>query len=657
MRAQKHITIAIAGHPGHGKSALAAYLATGRLVEGGREKARTGAAGRAEILEWRPSPEQSISLMDIPGHPRLLKNAIRGLSGADLAILVVAADDGVMPQTLERLNIIHYMRIPGLVIALSKADLVDGETLELAELEIRDALQNAAVADKPVIPVSMATGSGLSVLVSCVLEEMGGIPGKNPDGEFRMWIDEINSIPGFGAVARGVIASGTVKPGDPLWLLPAVRETRARTLEVHHRKVTEAVAGQRVGVSLPKLSFHEIRRGMTLVKEKPESLFVFLNAAITADRPIRNRQRVKLHIGTSVSNALAVLMEPSQLETGQTGLVQFRICKPLFSVVGDPVILCALTGHAILGGGRILETAHEKYRAAKAGRLIPYLTALVEGNWNEAILRHVMNRPHRLVGLSEIADHTGVPAKEVHKRVHALADAGEIIACGHEAVMLAKTYTELTEKVYGAIVSFFKTDPLKKAVSREEIRQSIVPVADEGVLKSILENLCGQNRVIKLKGGYGLAGFTPRLNPSQQKLARLLMDFAVKMGLLSFSAEFFCIKTHQAFKKQDVQKILAYLHDQEMLIRLNDGHYLHADMLMEIMVRVKAAIDEKGSIRMSDSMEILGYGRSNAAAIFEYLDDIRFTIRQGDERRLADNCTMDLMSLSSSEGRYPESRS
>ena len=262
---------------------------------------------------------------------------------------------------------------------------------------------------------------------------------------------------------------------------------------------------------------------------------------------------------------------------------------------------------------------------------------LPRGDRKEAILRHISNRSHRLVSLSEISFYTGIPAEDVRRLIGSMIAAGELISCGDEIVLLAKTHAELAEKIYQTVTDVSLDDPLKKAAGREEIRQIIGPATDEAVLKSVLNGLCEQNRIIKVKGGYALSGFTPGFNHAQQKLADILMDFAVNAGLSPFSPGHFYIKTHHHFRKNDVQKVLDFLNEQEKLIHLNDNNYLHTDMLEEIIVRVKNAIGEKGSIRMSDSMEVLGYGRSKAALVFEYLDEIGFTCREGDERRLAHN--------------------
>ena len=634
----KHITIGIAGHRGHGKTTLARCLTAFGKSDNILEK-RQNFSNQTEISEFYVTPDMRVALMDVPGHPRLLKNAIRGLSAVDFCILVVAADDGMMPQTVEHIKIINHLNVPEGMIVISKADLVDPELMELAELEIHDAVQHTVFSGKPVIRFSASDSSGKEKLLSCIQKTIEKMPGKNPDAPFRMWIDDAISAPGFGTVACGTVLSGTVSQDDPLYLLPLGRETRARSLEIHHRKASTASAGQRAGINLPKISLKEVQRGMVLVKQKPENLFVFLNAEISANAMINNFQRVKLYIGTSVSNAQMVLMDQSRLEPGQTGLVQFRLKKPIFVRPQDSFVICGLNTQTVIGGGLIMETAKEKFRAAKSGRLIPYLDALRRGDWKEAILCHIVNRSHQLVPLTEIAGYSGIPAEDVRRVIDSLIAAGELIACGDETVLTAKIHAELAEKIYQTVKASFRADPLKKAASREEIRQTAGPATDEAVLKSVLDGLCEQNRIIKVKGGYALSGFSPGLNNAQQKLANLLMDFASNSGLSPFSPGYFYIKIHQNVRKNDVQRVLEFLHEQGKLIHLNDNNYLHADMLEEIMVRVKTAIDEKGSIRMTDSMDVLGYGRSKAALVFEYLDEIGFTCREGDERRLVDTRT------------------
>jgi selenocysteine-specific elongation factor len=523
------------------------------------------------------------------------------------------------------------------MVVISKADLVDPELMELAELEIHDAVQHTVFSGKPVIRFSATGSSGKEKLLSCIKQAIEEMPGKNPDAAFRMWIDEAIGAPGFGTVACGTILSGVLSQDDPLCLLPLCRETRARSLEVHHRKAATAFAGQRVGINLPKISLKEVRRGMVLVKQKPENLFVFLNAELTADATIKNLQRVKLYLGTSVFNARVTLMDQPLLSSGQIGLVQFRLNKPLFAVPRDPFVICGMNTQTVIGGGLILEAAKEKFRAAKSSRMIPYLQALRSGDLRMTIQYYLRNHSRRLVDRNELSEYTGFSSQIIRREISELINEGEIISCDNKTVLLKETYAALTMKIQQAVDAFLLTDPLKKAVGRDEIRKAVDLPVDDALLKYMLDDLYRLNRIVKVKGGYIVAGFAVVLNPAQQKMADILMHYAWESGLSSFSAGNYCKVINHDFKKNGTQKILEFLHEQGKLIRLNNNNFLNADVLEDIKRRVKQAIDEKGSICMSDSQDILGYGRSKAAPVFEYLDEIGFTCRQGDERRLADN--------------------
>ncbi|MGB9499175.1 MAG: hypothetical protein ACKVE4_05365 [Dissulfuribacterales bacterium] len=311
--------------------------------------------------------------------------------------------------------------------------------------------------------------------------------------------------------------------------------------------------------------------------------------------------------------------------------------KPHFCRQGDAVLICELSTRVIIGGGSVLETTNEKFRSAKSGRIIPYLAALRCSDWREAILWYIRNRSHRLVFLTEISKDICIPIRDVQQKINFLVNSGEIIVFHDKTVLMRKIYNELTGKIYQTMEIILKADPLEKAICREEIRKTAGIAADEAVMHCVPDDLCARNRVIKVKGGFTLPDFTPGLNSAQQKLAAQLINFAVDSGLLSFSPGYFCIKSHFDVKKREVQKVLDFLHDQGELIRLNDGHYLYSKMIDDIKNRVATAITRQGSLRLSDSIAVLGYGRSNAAAVYEYLDEIGFTCRQGDARTLAYN--------------------
>ena len=366
---EKHITVGIAGHVDHGKTSLVRAL-TGIDTDRLEEEKRRGLSIESGIAPLELDSGTKISLVDVPGHTDFLKNTIRGLSGVDMAVLVVAADDGIMPQTLEHLQILEFFNAKDGFVVLSKVDLVDDEILELAELEISETLEKSFLEGKPVIPFSALDRRGLLDIRRHIEEIAQEIPGKRLELPFRLWIDQVKGFPGYGTVASGTILSGRLYQDDPLQLLPPGIETRVRSLETHHRDASEAGAGQRVGINLHKIPLKDVQRGMVLAEPGTVEATYLLNVDLQvlpgAQKPLKNRQRVRLYLGTSVTSSLAVLMEKEQLEPGERGLVQLRLTKPVGALPGDPFVVCPLNVQTTIAGGKVLEIPPQKYRKGKA---------------------------------------------------------------------------------------------------------------------------------------------------------------------------------------------------------------------------------------------------------------------------------------------------
>jgi selenocysteine-specific elongation factor len=325
-------TIGVAGHVDHGKTTLVRALTgidTDRKAE---EKAR-GLSIEAGVAELKLPSGRSVALIDVPGHTDFLKNTIRGLNSVDMAILVVAANDGVMPQTREHLEILKSFHAGSGLVVLSKTDLVDEETLDLAELELNELLGSFFLEQRPILKFTHQRPELGTKIVNSVDKALNDLPHKQVDQPFRMWIDQVRSIQGHGTVASGTISTGTVHCNDEIELLPSGIKTRARSLESHACAVSRAIAGQRVGINLHRVPLADVRRGMILVA--PETVHpvylidVRIDVLAAARRGIKNRQRVKIYMGTSITNGMVVLMECDRLEPGKTGLAQIRLLRPV----------------------------------------------------------------------------------------------------------------------------------------------------------------------------------------------------------------------------------------------------------------------------------------------------------------------------------------
>ena len=373
---QKYITIGVAGHVDHGKTSLVRLL-NEKEPENFKIEKKRDLSDKISIVPWDYSDNPAITFIDVPGHVNFFINTVRGLAYVDMAVLVVAADDGVMPQTVEHLNVLNFFRIKKGFIVITKTDLVDDETLEFAELEITELTKVTFFEKKPVLQFSAANLSGLDEIRRAIIEEAKKVEFKKSDQPFRLHVDQVWSISGFGTVVSGTACSGSISTGEPLYILPHGKKTAARFIEVHHNKVQRAFAGQRVGLNLKNISFKEVKRGMVLAQKGIHTSSSMLNAElkllVTSSQPLKDRQQVKIYTGTSKAKAVVVLMEGKNILPGEKAFVQLRMKKKTAVLLKDTFVISLMNKQKIIGGGIILEITKEKFRKVKKKKFCLFL--------------------------------------------------------------------------------------------------------------------------------------------------------------------------------------------------------------------------------------------------------------------------------------------
>ncbi len=633
----RYLTIGIAGHVDHGKTALVRCL-TGVDTDRRPEEKLRGLSIDTGIAPLGMPASHQIALVDVPGHTDYLKNTIRGLQAVDGAILVVAADDGIMPQTLEHLALLRFFRIAKGFVVLSKIDLVDAETQELAMLEIEEALQGTMLEDCPIIPFSAMDHTGIDRIrqhIAAMTERMERTTAREP---FRLWIDQVTVRTGFGTVISGTVASGKLRRDDMVQLLPEGIVTRARSLESHGRSVDKVYPGQRVGINLHKMPVTSVSRGMTLAAPEALTTGYLLNAELHVlegtPSDLTNRQRLKLYIGTSATNAMLVTMDSANLPPGGHGLVQFRLMRPVAAVPRDPFVVTLLNRNVIIGGGLILETTRRKYRPAASATTLPVLSALRKGDLPEYLC--LMFNPQQAHPLSAqvLSRRTGWPPLRFEAEINARVKKGTLLYMKGLGAIEKDAHRRIKTAVLGSVESIFRQGTAKKSINEKEIADQLALNLEENFLNAIIEDLC-RNRQLK-KGSTGLDNpfFEESFPEGKETLIRLVLAYAQQTGLSPFSADTIWKLHQKTMDKTEIQQTLELLATQKRLIRLRDNRFLPADSLAHIKERVKAAIETKGSITLKDSQEILGYGRWGGAPVLDYLDKIGFTVRIGDKRMM-----------------------
>jgi selenocysteine-specific elongation factor len=637
---EKYVTIGIAGHVDHGKTSLVKCLTnidTDRLQEE-KKRGLTIESGVAPF--YMSGLNIQIAFVDVPGHIDFLKNTIRGLCCVDMAILVVAADDGVMPQTLEHIHILDYLGVKDGFIVLSKIDRADEDILYLAELEIREVLEGTFLNDKPIIPFSAIDKSGLHEIKQCIAETTKTIQAKDSSLPFRLWIDQIKSFAGFGTVVTGTILSGTLNLNDKIHILPDAIETRARMIEMHHDKADKAYAGQRVGINLYKVPFTKVKRGMLLSTPDIVHPTNFLNVTIrllaNLRKPIKIHQRVKIYLGTLVTNAAVIFMEQASLYPGETGFAQLRLNHAIPSLPGDTFVMGILNQNIVIGGGRVIQISSEKYRQKNATATLLYMKSIQKNDINAFVSLFFQFNSTRLITSDELIQDYAVSENAIENEIQKRVKSGEIILFKGKGVFNKKYYHQLKKQVPRIVRMIIADNPLKIRASFAEIKNRLSPQLDDAPFQKMISELLNEKKIIDSEGGFQIPNFKANLSNERESLITLLIRYAQISGFVPFSAHTFWKKHKLKYNINEVQRVLDYLHTQEKLIRLNNRRFLTPDAMSKIKEKVKQLIKSKGELKIDDCKEVLGYGRSVGIPVFEYLDSIKLTQRKNNSRVLVD---------------------
>jgi selenocysteine-specific elongation factor len=632
------MTIGVAGHVDHGKTTLVKQL-TGIDTDRMKEEKLRGVSIEAGIAPWINGDGLSLSVVDVPGHTDFLKNTVRGLSAVDLAMLVVAADDGVMPQTLEHLETLRYFGANGGVVVLTKADLADEETLEIAELEIMEIVRGTFLEGKQVIAYSSIDGRNAEAIRAAVISEAAGAACKKADGPFRFWVDQCRHVNGFGTVVSGTVISGTIQKDDPVEILPHSRITRARFLESHGMRVEKAVAGQRIGMNLRNVPVGESERGSLIARPGTIRPSFLVNAEIEVramqKTVLSDRMKVKVYTGTFTASAVLVTMNGDSIAPGGRGCVQLRFSRPAPVLPGDRLVLSLMNVNTVVGGGRVIELPLEKLTRSRYGRLEPVLTSLVKKDVAAYVAFALQGGPASPVTVSALAGRSGFDRPSLENEFKKWVDRGEAVEYGDKGVFLKSRFLGITENVLTVAKRVFQEGNLKSKISFSEILSALETPVSEDVLKDVLDRLCGEGTLVREGGGFKLPDHRPVLSGPDAALSKRLLDYAARAGFVPFSVNQFCTETLEKWNPDKTLKILNFLHGQEKVVRLPNLRFLSISSMETIKDTVSRCISENGTMTISMSRDLLGFSRSIAIPVFEYLDSVGFTRREGEGRVLS----------------------
>lgn len=629
-RDAKHLIIGTAGHVDHGKTTLIHAL-TGinpdRLKEE-QERGLTIDLGFA----WLTLPSgRAVSIIDVPGHERFLKNMLAGAYGVDIVLLVVAADEGVMPQTREHIEILELLESRQGVVALTKSDMVEDDWLEVVEDDLRDELAKTFLKGSKIIRVSGITGQGIPELAAELDRLADAAESKPTNMPFRLPIDRVFTMTGFGTVITGTLVSGELKVGDAVRILPAGINSRVRGIEVHEKKQDVAYAGTRVAVNLAGVEMSDIGRGDVILSpgylQASHTLDAFVRVLEDAPRPLANRTRVRLHIGSAEVIGRAIVLGGNEIAPGGKGFVQLALEHPVVSARGDRFVLRFFSPMDLVGGGIVLDPAAHKHKAHERN-LIERLEHKLRGDPVDLVEDTLLLREAGSTA-DELAKQTGLALTEVKRALTELTKADKITSAGDRLIHRA-AIEALTVRAGALLQSYFEANPMKSAMAKEEFRRLLGPSIDPKGFPTILSLLSDSGAVEISETAVKLPGRVPSLSDKDQqfvdRIERVYSEAGVNPPIADDLEQKLGAKAKEA---------TALLVERGLLVRIAPDLFFHRQAIENAQEALTRYLEERKEMTVAEFRDLIGSSRKYVVPLLEYFDKTRVTERVGVMRVLA----------------------
>ncbi|NLB50074.1 MAG: selenocysteine-specific translation elongation factor [Clostridiaceae bacterium] len=626
-----HLIIGTAGHVDHGKSSLILAL-TGRDPDRLREEKERGITIELGFT-WLDHPDGRRSgIIDVPGHERFVSNMLAGAGGIDLALLVVAADEGVMPQTKEHLGILSLLGIPDGLIAVTKCDLVDDEFLELVEEDIRDQVKGTFLEQAPLIHTSTVTGQGIEALRKVLFEHSTKEIPDRDSLPFRLPVDRIFSLGGFGTIVTGTLIEGTIRTGDQVELYPQRKTARVRGIQIHETSADFASSGQRVALNLTGIKKDDLKRGDTLAAPGSLRGSFLLDAMVTAlpdtRFPITNKMRVHLFHGAREILARIVLLDRDSLEAGETGPAQLRMEEELFARQGDRFVIRFFSPLETVGGGRILDPLPVRRRRWRPVNQTDFGVMEAEQAADRLALAIALGSD-RLDSLETAFYRAGIKQEEARALLDTLIENDTVIRLNETVAISRQALESLGQKAASLLARFHESRPLEQGMKREELRTRLMPRSTIQLSDLIVDQL-GDRGLLNLAGGLVfLPEFQVVLTAEEENAVHAMEEQFLQGG---FSPPAPGELTIQTGKRVDRDQLLSLLISRGTLVRLSSQILMHTTRVDQAWELARRMIEDDGSLALADFRDRLETSRKFAMALLEYFDKLKRTRLTGEVR-------------------------
>ncbi len=628
----KQVVIGTAGHIDHGKTALIKAL-TGIDCDRLKEEKERGITIDLGFAFIELGDGIHAGIVDVPGHERFVKNMLAGAGGIDLVLLVVAADEGVMPQTREHLAICELLRVKDGLVALTKRDLVEADWLELVKEDVLSLTEGTFLSGKSLIPLSSVTGEGLAELLSALKEVAARVPPKEATGPFRLPIDRVFIKRGFGAVVTGTLLSGRVKLGEIVEVFPKGLRARVRGIQVHGKPSEEALAGLRTAINLQGLDKWQLERGDVLAHPGGLAgsymLDVELEHLPSAPRPLKDRSRVRFHSGTSEVIGRVALIGEEELKPGGRGYAQLRLESPVALLPRDRFVIRSYSPLETVGGGEVLDALPRKHHRRRAETLQRF-RRLAEASDQGRLELHLEEASFGGLDPSALALRVPLPREVLRALLREMVAEGRAVILDEASglALSGNRFRGLRKKIAELLEAFHRKNPLRHGMLREELRSRLSAEVPERAFTHALRSLEEAGEVVSKEQRVRLSHHEVQVGEELSRLKERVEEEFLRAGAQPPDPE----AAVESFGPK-AQVILRLLVDEGALVRVKDCLF-HKEALAEVKEKLKAALMERGELTAAEFRDILGITRKHAIPLLEYFDGERLTMRVGDKRLL-----------------------
>lgn len=633
----QHVVIGTAGHIDHGKTTLIKAL-TGRETDTLKEERDRGISINLGFTYFDLPSGKRAGIVDVPGHEKFIKNMLAGVGGIDLVLLVIASDEGIMPQTREHINILELLDIKKGVVVLTKTDLVDEEWINLIKEDVNRELAHTFLKDSPIIEVSSVTGKGINELTELVDRMTMELPERDIISDFRIPVDRVFSISGFGTVITGTLISGTVKEGEACEIYTIGLKTKVRGIQVHEQNVKAAYSGQRVAINLAGIKTGEVDRGDVISKpgimESTLMLDCRLNYLKDAARALKNRDRVRIYHGTSELLGRIVILDKEKVEPGETALIQIRLEGPMATRRGDKYVIRSYSPMITIGGGTILEPNPKRHRKFDA-LVIDELLLKEKGNPEDVIEQTIKNNSKFFPRVDDIIKLSGKVVENIDTIISGLIEKKKI----HKVTILEDSVyvhfdfiNNLKLKAIEILEDFHKLNPLKAGISKEEFKNKLIGKEIKQKIFDELLELLLVDTIEMGKTSIWKKGFSIKFDKRQEEIKK---DIYSQLYNAKFQTPL-PVEILKAYGREEktAKMVFDSLVDMEYLIKISEDIYIvkeHLDNAKSILIDF---VLKNGSITAGEFRDGIGTSRKYAVAILEYFDMLKITKRIEDKRVL-----------------------